>query len=84
MCACIAGRGAEERQPFISQDSIAISILGPDSCSRSAEDRLFRFFGLLGGFVLALGHSPLVLNVHESHFGPIGTQMVCLVKEGLL
>jgi len=36
--------------------------------------------GLLAGFVLALGHSPLEFNVHESHFGPRETQMVCLAK----
>lgn len=71
----------EGHQVFVSQDSIAISIFGPDSRSRSADDCLFRFFGLFEGFILALGHSPLVLNVHESHFGPTATQIVCLTKK---
>jgi len=30
--------------------------------------------------VIALGHSPLELKVHESHFGPTGRQTVCLAE----
>jgi len=66
-----------------SEDSRAISTLGPASLPRSKFDRLFRFIGLFAGFVLALGHNPPELNVHESHFGPTGKQMVCLVKDNV-